>query len=435
MFFGGTTPTLRLGGLGARAPGLPARQETGMTHATAPTTPDPAIPGADHDAARPIWRAAVATVADKARQALPQCHSRIERAVALVLAGAVEIFPDGTARVASQSESETTYRVVNGQCPCPDGSKAPQGLCKHRLAHQIARQALALAEPDPADAPPPAPPPATPPPPASPGTRGTHATSPTPPQLIADEVEKADRACQAAVAQTLPVYWGFLTFLSQRKRVGGTKDHPVYATIRLPYLGVDGRLQMAHDEHRAHGELLTIHTEFVREPDSGQLLCRALVTSPLRGTATAHARVFVHGSGVDASNPCENGETSAVGRALGFLGYGLYGTGIASAEEVLQAQAAREAQDAPDDTSASDTPAPADIPRSGQGKPPSERQRALIRTLLQEQGASEDTITTRLAAVATRHDASRLIDDLRAQTAYAVCPAHTTGGLSYGSHE
>lgn len=381
-----------------------------MTHATAPTTPDP-------DVARPTWRVAVTAVADKARQALPQCHSRIERAVALVLAGAVEVFPDGTARVASQRESETTYRVVNGQCPCPDVSKAPQGLCKHRLAHQIARQALALAEPVPADATPPAPP-APPPPPASSGTRGTHATPPTPPQLIADEVEKADRACQAAVAQTLPVYWGFLTFLSQRKRVGGTKDHPVYATIRLPYLGVDGRLQMAHDEHRAHGELLTIHTEFVREPDSGQLLCRALVTSPLRGTATAHARVFVNGSGVDASNPCENGETSAVGRALGFLGYGLYGTGIASAEEVLQAQAARDAQDAPDEVSASATPAPpAGTPRSGQGKPPSERQRALMRTLLYEQGASEDTITTRLAAVATSHDASRLIDTLRAQAA------------------
>ena len=50
----------------------------------------------------------------------------------------------------------------------------------------------------------------------------------------------------------------------------------------------------------------------------------------------AHARVFLGGDGVNESNPLETGETSALGRALGMWGFGCYGSGIASAEEVLR---------------------------------------------------------------------------------------------------
>ena len=46
--------------------------------------------------------------------------------------------------------------------------------------------------------------------------------------------------------------------------------------------------------------------------------------------------VFLGGDGVNESNPLETGETSALGRALGMWGFGCYGTGIASAEEVLR---------------------------------------------------------------------------------------------------
>ena len=112
---------------------------------------------------------------------------------------------------------------------------------------------------------------------------------------------------------------------------------------------------------------------------------------------------------MDESNPLENAETSAVGRALGFLGYGLYGTGIASAEEVLQAQAVR--QDTSDDPSAPDTRA-ADTPRIA-GKPPTARQLRLLEELLRETGVLEDAIATRVAAITTSRAASALIDQLR----------------------
>ena len=59
--------------------------------------------------ARTAWRAAVAEVAKRAKATLPECNGRIDKAVALVLNGDVELLPDGKARVASQS---------NGTCEC-----------------------------------------------------------------------------------------------------------------------------------------------------------------------------------------------------------------------------------------------------------------------------------------------------------------------------
>ncbi len=95
--------------------------------------------------ARTAWREAVATVADRAKAALPECNGRVDKAVAMVLAGDVELLPDGTAKVASQSNGTTKYFVVNGTCECPDFPKAPQNFCKHRLAYGIYKRAKTLA--------------------------------------------------------------------------------------------------------------------------------------------------------------------------------------------------------------------------------------------------------------------------------------------------
>ncbi len=95
--------------------------------------------------ARTAWREAVATVADRAKAALPECNGRVEKAVAIVLAGDVELLPEGKAKVASQSNGTTKYFVVNGACECPDFPKAPQNFCKHRLAYGIYKRAKTLA--------------------------------------------------------------------------------------------------------------------------------------------------------------------------------------------------------------------------------------------------------------------------------------------------
>ena len=355
-------------------------------------------------AMNPAWRAAVAAVAEKARATLPSSTGRIEKAVALVLTGAVEILPDGTVEVGSQ-RSNATYNVVDGRCVCPDASKAPEGWCTHRIASAIAKQARTrLSSPNqPLE-----------PLPSQPKERETSAaTAPandahrtverSPQEAIEAAVAQAEKACQMAVDVTPLAYRSFLMLLPQHRRVAGTKSSPVWAPIRLPYMSVDGRIKMAFDEHRDKGARLQIQTQFDTEPSSGQLLCRAIVMSDLLGTATAHARAFVNGTGVDATNPLENAETSAVGRALGFLGYGLYGTGIASAEEVLQAQAARDSQEHPDSLS------------MVEDKPPSERQRAFLRSLLERVNMGEADIEAQLAALTSSREASARISQLREQ--------------------
>jgi len=148
-------------------------------------------------------------------------------------------------------------------------------------------------------------------------------------------IREAEEACQFAIASTPEPYRGFITLINQNKRVGGSRQSPQYATTRLPYMTVDGRIKMARDEHRVSGSMLTIQTTF--EPVGDYMVCKAIVTSAMLGTAVGHAVVNFGGSGVDASNPIENGESSAIGRALGALGYGLFGTGVASADEVLAA--------------------------------------------------------------------------------------------------
>lgn len=232
--------------------------------------------------------------------------------------------------------------------------------------------------------------------------------------LVQDAIEQAERACQSTVEETPESYRGFLTFIRQNKRVGGSRQQPLYAPIRLPYMRVDGRVKMALDEHREQGATLVIQTQFESDPASDQLLCRATVTSAMLGTVTAHARVFLNGYGVDSTNPMENAETSAVGRALGFLGYGLYGTGIASAEEVLLAVAEREAQSAPRSSATVET-GPQDAPPAAEVKPPSKRQLAFLRDLLEQSGRSEDDIEARMAEIETSQDASALINQLRKQ--------------------
>jgi len=113
--------------------------------------------------------------------------------------------------------------------------------------------------------------------------------------------------------------------------------HGFIAVIKgNPYMKVDGRVAMARDEHRELGKRLDIMKP-VFDTVFDIPTCQVTVYSELFGMATGTSKVFIGGRGVDQTNPLENAETSAVGRALGFMGYGLLGGGIASAEEVEQA--------------------------------------------------------------------------------------------------
>jgi hypothetical protein len=96
--------------------------------------------------ARQAWRSAVAEVASKAEAKIPECASRITKAVALVLRHDVQLLADGTARVGSQSNANLSYLIANGHCDCRDFAHAPHNFCTHRLSAAIARRAQELVK-------------------------------------------------------------------------------------------------------------------------------------------------------------------------------------------------------------------------------------------------------------------------------------------------
>jgi hypothetical protein len=95
---------------------------------------------------RRAWREAVAEIAERAKATLPEANGRVDKAVAIVLAGDVELLADGKARVASQSNGTTQYVVCNGTCECKDFPRAPSGWCKHRIAAGMQKRAQALMQ-------------------------------------------------------------------------------------------------------------------------------------------------------------------------------------------------------------------------------------------------------------------------------------------------
>lgn len=105
-----------------------------------------------------------------------------------------------------------------------------------------------------------------------------------------------------------------------------------YVSIEKPYMTVDGRFQMARDQHAQLGKRLDILPP-IFQTIAERLFLSVTIESEVFGTSTGIVEVGF-GGGVDAFNPFANAQTSAIGRALGFMGYGLVGTGmISSAEE------------------------------------------------------------------------------------------------------
>jgi len=166
------------------------------------------------------------------------------------------------------------------------------------------------------------------------------------------------------------------------------------------YRMIAGRVQECRDEHAKADKPYEFHTDLI--PLDGQILFKATVKT-LRGEATGHAGAYDK-TMIDKTAPYENAETSAVGRALGFLGYGLV-TGIASAEEVTEAKKRS--------TTTSNIPNP---------KPVSDKQLGFIHSLAADLGFTEEDKDElkREHGVASTKDltsaqAHKIIDDLKAR--------------------
>lgn len=84
--------------------------------------------------------AALGMMRQRALAAYPAERARIERGYSIALTGGVELLPDGTAMVQSQSHKDQRY-AVRDACPCADASWAPAGHCKHVWTRCLARKA------------------------------------------------------------------------------------------------------------------------------------------------------------------------------------------------------------------------------------------------------------------------------------------------------
>jgi len=100
------------------------------------------------------------------------------------------------------------------------------------------------------------------------------------------------------------------------------------------YITVAERLAEARED------LVSINTEVI--PNGGSVVIKATVVTK-KGTFTGISAANPNKS-IEKQSPYEVAETSAVGRALGFAGYGVIDS-IASADEIVKAQAVEEEDD------------------------------------------------------------------------------------------
>jgi hypothetical protein len=105
-------------------------------------TPASPLPASD-PTAETHWHDAVTQVDEQLRAKLrvEVLPDRLHKALALVLAHAVTLDPDGTASVQSGKQ---TYRLAP-DCPCADATHRAE-LCTHTLAVELHRRALALLD-------------------------------------------------------------------------------------------------------------------------------------------------------------------------------------------------------------------------------------------------------------------------------------------------
>lgn len=126
----------------------------------------------------------------------------------------------------------------------------------------------------------------------------------------------------------------YIAPIERRRRVDNR-----WVTEQAPYMSVDGRLAMANTDHRRQDKKLIFHDPIVLSDTSDQLTIMVIIESEIygrrHGIATSRR---VDGSPIEQQHPWEIAETSAIGRALASMGYGLLpGTGLSSAEDMERA--------------------------------------------------------------------------------------------------
>ena len=98
------------------------------------------------------------------------------------------------------------------------------------------------------------------------------------------------------------------------------------------YVTVNERVKFLRENHPDH----SIVTDIVTATEQMAIINCKIIDKEGRVISTGHAFEVVSDKGINKTSHLENCETSAVGRALGFLGIGIDG-GIASLDEIINA--------------------------------------------------------------------------------------------------
>lgn len=125
----------------------------------------------------------------------------------------------------------------------------------------------------------------------------------------------------------------YIVALTQRK-----KGEDGWQTTEHPYMTVDGKLAMANQDHIRQNKRLDFNTPQILVDNEEQLTLLVTVTSEIYGTRHGIATSRrIGGTATEREFPWEVAETSAIGRALSTMGYGVFpGSGLASAEDMLR---------------------------------------------------------------------------------------------------
>jgi hypothetical protein len=127
----------------------------------------------------------------------------------------------------------------------------------------------------------------------------------------------------------------YVIVLEGRRKVNGE-----WQATESAYMTIDGKLAMANLDHRQQNKRLDFGEPKVLADSPEQLTLQVTVTSEIygvrHGIATSRKK---SGTNAEREFPWEVAETSAIGRALAAMGYGLLpGAGLASAEDMLRVQ-------------------------------------------------------------------------------------------------
>ncbi len=126
----------------------------------------------------------------------------------------------------------------------------------------------------------------------------------------------------------------YIVVLESRRKVNDE-----WQSVEHAYMSVDGKLAMANEDHRKQSKKLVFAEPKILLDNAEQLTLQVTITSDIYGTrhgiATSRKK---GGAAAEREFPWEVAETSAIGRALSTMGYGLLpGAGLASAEDMLRA--------------------------------------------------------------------------------------------------